>query len=213
MIRIRILHLHQSVLDLRKRKKRNVRDSRPHARPISQHILGLERQTADDAANATESYERRARERLGPLAADIVGLVRHDGGDVGVGAGRGEEDAKVADGAVGMEAQDREANQTQNGVDDDEDALHAVLVADPGGGEHDKAGEGKGGCNEALRGADAVAHALLEDDGQEVCDGVGDGGCAAAWSVGVVSSEHGLTERGPTGRSLRSPKSSGQARG
>jgi hypothetical protein len=60
-----------------------------------------------------------------------------------------------------------------------------------------------------LGGADAVAHAFLEDDGQEVCDGVGDGGCAAAVvSGGVVTARNKLT-----GKALRSPKSSGRARG
>lgn len=79
-----------------------------------------------------------------------------------------------------MEAQDGQADQAQDGVDGDENAPHAVLVADPGRGEHDDAGEDEGRCDKALRGADAVAHALLEDNGQEVCDGVGDGGGAAA---------------------------------
>lgn len=173
----------QVSIALTQKEKGDARDGRPHARPISRRILGPERQTADDAADATESHERRTGERSGPLAADIVGLVGHDGGDVGVGACRGEEDAKVADGVARGEAQEGQADQTQNGVDNDEDASHAVLVADPGGGVHDDTGKDEGRCDEALRGGGAEAHAVMEDDGQEVCDGVRDGGGAAAWSV------------------------------
>ena len=50
------------------------------------------------------------------------------------------------------------------------------LVAVVGTAVHPDGGEDVGWGDEALGGADAEAHALVEDDGEEVGDGVGAGG-------------------------------------
>lgn len=85
-----------------------------------------------------------------------------------------------------------------------------VSVADPGGREHDDAREGEGRRDEALRGADVETHALAEDDGEEICDGVC--GCCQAAALTLawhdLMMEEVLFDGGRrTKRSWRTPRS------
>jgi len=134
-----------------------------------------ENQAPCNTTHAAEADEGSAREGTLPLAADVIGLVRHDSGDVGVGAGRDEEDAKVADGRVLVPADDGQADEAKEVVEDDDGPADAIAVAEPAGGEHDDAGQDVGRSHEAV-GLDGVeVHALLQDDGEEVGQGVRDG--------------------------------------
>lgn len=67
-----------------------------------------------------------------------------------------------------MEPHDGQSDEADDHVEDDDGPAHLVPVARPAGGVHDDGGEGVGRRNEALRGADRVAHLLVQDDGQEV---------------------------------------------
>jgi hypothetical protein len=136
-----------------------------------------EDETTSNTTNTTHTNERRGAESAFPLSTDVVRLVGHGGGDVAVCASRGEEDAKVAHGGVLVEAHERQADEAQQHVEQNDGAAHVVLVTEVAGGVHDDAGEGVGRRDEALRCADGEAHIGLEDDGQEVGEGVGDGCC------------------------------------
>ena len=136
-----------------------------------------EDKASSNTADATHTNEGRRAESTLPLSTDVVRLVRHGGGDVAVCAGGGEEDAKVAHSRVLVEAHERQADQAQHHVEQNQGPAHVVLIADVAAGVHDDAGEGVGGCHEALGRADAEPHVDLQDDGQEVGEGIGDGGC------------------------------------
>ena len=153
---------------------------------ITRRILAPKNQTPRNAANATKPHQTRRAKRPLPLAPDIVGLVRHGGGNVGIRARGDEEDAEIAGAGVGGEAHDGQADEGDEGVEHDDGAAHVVLVGQVGGAEHEDAGQDVGGRDEALGGAHAETHAD-EDDGQEVGDGVGDG-CDGAGGGGLNQS-------------------------
>ena len=134
---------------------------------------------ADDTSNTTESNEGSRAQSALPLPADVVGLVGHDSGDIGICADSRKEDAKVAGAVVGAEAEDGEAGEAQAGVDDDGAAAVAEFIGKDGLDEHEEPSCGVGGSNEALCLCDVEAHAEHEDDGEEVGDGVGGGGAEA----------------------------------
>jgi hypothetical protein len=149
-----------------------------HAGDVGGHVLVAEDEGADNAADAAKADEGGAAKGALPLAADVVGLESHGGGDVAVGAGGDEEDAKVADGGGLGPAEDGQADDAEHHVEDDDGAAKVVLVADPGGAEHDDAGKGVRGGDEALGGADLEAHVDDKENGEGVGEGVGDCGGA-----------------------------------
>lgn len=61
-------------------------DAGVQAGPVPGLVLVAEDEAARDAADAAHSDEGSAAKGAFPLAADVVGLVRHDGRDVRVGA-------------------------------------------------------------------------------------------------------------------------------
>jgi len=69
-------------------------------------------------------------------------LVCQRGGDVGVRAGGDKEDAEVASAAGGGEAHDWEADESDEGVGDQDRAADVVFVAEVGGEDHEEDGEG-----------------------------------------------------------------------
>ena len=70
-------------------------------------------------------------------------------------------------------------NHQHASVEKDEGRSNMIFVAEPGEPEHDERSEDIGRRNETLRGGDIEAHARIENDGQEIGDGVGIGGCKA----------------------------------
>lgn len=72
------------------------RSSRVHPRSIIRRILRPEYKRARDATDAPKAHQRSGAESTFPLAPDVVGLVGHCGGDLGVGCAGDEEDAEVA---------------------------------------------------------------------------------------------------------------------
>lgn len=166
-----------------------------HARLVSSLcILGAEDERAGNATNATEADKSSAAESTLPLAADVVGLEGHDGGHVGVGARSDKEDTKVADGRVRVPAHDGQANQAEKHVEEDDGAANAVLVSKVAADEHDDAGECVWRGNEALSLVDREAKVAAENEGQGVCQGVGDGG--------GVEEDHGVGPDLPVGAAL-----------
>lgn len=69
-------------------------------------------------------------------------MVSQRGGDIGVRAGGDEEDAEVASAAGGSETHDGEADESDEGVGDQDGAADVVVVAEVGGGDHEEDGEG-----------------------------------------------------------------------
>lgn len=157
--------------------QQRARDARPHARLVPRQLVLLaEHETTRDAAHAAETHEGGAAEGALPLTTDVVGLERHGRGDVAVGAGSDEEDAKVADVGVGRPAHDGEADEAENHVEDDDGTADVVLVADPGCCEHDNAGESVGGSHETLSLTDAETHVANENNGERVSESISDSG-------------------------------------
>ena len=74
----------------------------PQTRPIERSVLAAEDKTSSDTTDASEADKCGGAEGALPLSADVVGLVRHGGGDVGVCSGGGEEDTEVPDAVVGV---------------------------------------------------------------------------------------------------------------
>lgn len=143
---------------------------------VKGRVLGPEDQTTGDTTDTAEANQGRATEGSLPLAADVIRLVGHGGWDVGVCSGRDEEDTKVACRSALGKAHDGETDDAQQHVDDNDGTTVPVLVTVPSQAEHDETSKRIRWCHETLRRADVEAHALREDDGQEVCEGVGDGG-------------------------------------
>lgn len=63
-------------------------------------------------------------------------MVSHARGDIGIAPRDSEESAEVPGGVVFGESHDREADDAQHGVEDDDEASHAILVPNPGGRKH-----------------------------------------------------------------------------
>jgi hypothetical protein len=108
------------------RQQQGDADNKPvrnHTRHDTGSVLWLvhlpEHRGSDNTSNTTESNKRGRAKRALPLPTDVVGLIRHDSGDVGIGTDSGKEDAEVARAVVGAEPKDREADEAEAGVDDD----------------------------------------------------------------------------------------------
>lgn len=125
-------------------------------------------------ANTSSANESSRGECALPLTADVVGLPGEDSRDVGVAASGGEENAKVTSTNSLREAKAAEANQHKAGVGDDERRADAVLVGKPGEQKCHDCREDVWRGNQALRVSLVETHAYLEDDRQEVGDGVRD---------------------------------------
>lgn len=156
---------------------------RNHAGHDTRSVLWLidlpEHRGTNDTSDTAESNKRSRAQRTLPLPTDVVGLVSHDSGDVGVRAYSREEDTKVSRAVVGAEAEDGKANEAEAGVDDDGAAAVAELIGEDGLNVHEESCGGVGRGDEALCLGDIEAHAEHEDDGEEVGDGVGGGGAEA----------------------------------
>ena len=137
--------------------------------------MTAEDQGSGNTSDAAETDEAGGAEGSFPLTTDVVGLVGHDGRDVCVDPGCDEEDTEVAHRVLLGETHERETDEGQDTVEDDDGASDVVFVADPGGAEHDDTGERVRWGDQALRGGNAEAHPIPQDDGQEVCNGIGYG--------------------------------------
>lgn len=157
-------------------------------------ILLAEDERADNATDASEADEGSAAEGSLPLAADVVGLEGHDSGDVCVGSGGDEEDAKVADGRVRVPAHDGQADEAEDHHADDDGAADLVLVAEVAAEEDEEAGDRVGGCNETLGREGLKLEGVDEDQGQRVGQSVADGG--------GVAEDHGVDPDLPVGATL-----------
>lgn len=187
---------------------RNLPNSRVYPRPITRCILFSENKTTRNTTDPTESHQRSTGERPSPLSADIVSLVRQASRDICIRPGDAEENAHIAHGVRFGEAHHWESDNAEHGVENQNQASLVVSVTDPGCAEHNDAGEPVWGSDEALRLADAESHAVVQDYGEEVCDGVGDGcqtAVMAGYSLGYTKVVVVLTRR-----SLRMPRSSGR---
>ena len=152
-------------------------DASIHARLVTRQLVLLsEHQTARNTTNTTESNQRSAAERTLPLTTEIIGLEGHGSGNVRVGASSDEENTKVAHGRARGPTHDRQTNQAQDHVEDDDGTANVVLVAYVASGEHDNTGKHVGRGNETLRLSDGELEVGDEDEGESVCEGVGDGG-------------------------------------
>lgn len=96
---------------------------------IVRRIDFAEDERTDDATDTARADEGRGDQSAFPLASDIVRLVGHDAGDVGVAGGGGEKDAKVSDGVTLGESEERKTDEAEDGVEDDERTTDAVFVA------------------------------------------------------------------------------------
>jgi len=135
-----------------------------------------EHSRADDTTNTAEADESgRAKSAL-PLSSNVVCLPGESAGHVGVGSSCSKEDTEIADADVLGKPEEWQADESEDTIGDDPDRANVVFVTGPCESVHDDCGKDVGWCNQALSLAGAESHAVLENDGQEVCDGVGDGG-------------------------------------
>ncbi|KAB8343155.1 hypothetical protein FH972_022745 [Carpinus fangiana] len=123
---------------------------------ISGTILLAEHGATDYAADAAEADHSGAAEGALPVAADVVGLVSHNDGDVGVAAGSREKDAKVAHRGCVCKTHDGQTN----------DAQHAVPYYDRS-------------ANATLALSETETHGVVENQGQEIGQSIRDGCCCA----------------------------------
>lgn len=78
-----------------------------------------------------------------------------------------------------MESDNGKTDERENSVECAGNATDVEFIAKPATTDHDEAGEGVWWSDQALRDADGKAKALVQDQGQEVCQSVGDGGNGA----------------------------------
>jgi hypothetical protein len=147
----------------------NLRNASSHAGHIVGGILGPEDETASDTTDTAEASQGRGAESTLPLAADVVGLVCHEGGDVGVGTSNAEEHAEVSNRRVGVEAHNGEADHANKAVDVDDGGPHLVAVTEPGDAVHEDTGKDIRRCHQTLGCSHAEAEVIAEDDGKEDC--------------------------------------------
>ena len=149
---------------------------RPVPRGVAERIESLpEDKAACNTSNTPHSHECGTAEGALPLAADVVGLVSHGSRYIRVGACRHEEHAKVAHRGIAVPAHDRQADQAEQHIRNYDGPTDVVFVAKPAHAEHPKPGEGVRRGNETLRRANAETEILVENDGEEVGEGIGDG--------------------------------------
>ncbi len=133
-------------------------------------------ETSSDAADSAETDHGGAAESALPLAADVVGLVGHHGGHIGIGSCGHEEHTEVPHGRGGVPAHDGQADDAEQGVEGDDGSANVVFVSYPASCEHHHAGKRVRRCHQALGGSDRETHVVHQDDWEEVCKGVCDGG-------------------------------------
>lgn len=157
----------------------HLRESSIYSRSVLGRVLFPKHQATHDTTQASKAYKCSTGESPRPLAAHIVRLVCHAGRDISISTGHSEEHAHVADSIALCESHHWQANDCEQGIENQNWCAHAVLVANPGCAVHHDSCEPVGWSDEALGFADAEAHAIHEDDGEEVGNGVSNGSQAA----------------------------------
>jgi hypothetical protein len=135
-------------------------------------VLCPENSSANDSTKPTGAHKSRGAQGTLPLTANIVRLPREHARHVGVGSSSSEEDAKVAHAYIAAEADHGKADQCQDAVSDDTGAAKAVVISCPSEADHDEGGEDVRGRNQAVGCCRAKPHTVLQNDGQEVGNGV-----------------------------------------
>lgn len=103
------------------------RVSKPRAREFAVTSHLPEYQASSNAADATKSNKSRTAERTLPLASDVVALVRHALGNVGVCACASEEDTKVSNAEAVDPAHHGEPDDAKDCIEDEEGSPDMVL--------------------------------------------------------------------------------------
>ena len=131
-----------SITPPKTQNRNNLRNSSANTRNIPRRILGPIDRPPTNPTHASKPHKQRTRQRTLPLSANIIRLIRQGNGDIGVATGGDEEDAEVADAAGVGEGHDGEADETDEGVGDEDGAADVVSVAEVGGGDHEDGGDG-----------------------------------------------------------------------
>lgn len=119
-----------------------------------------EDQPSSNTAHSAHTDQDRGAESALPLASDVVRLVRHRCRDIAVCTSGGEENAKVSNVGVAVEAHDWKPDEAQDHVENDDRATDVILVASPTGGEHNDGSQRVWRCYETLRSANRELHVL-----------------------------------------------------
>lgn len=98
---------------------------------IPRAILGSEHSASNNSSKTSKAYKCGGAESALPLTADVVSLVGHADGDIGIRSCRGEEDTEIADLGGMVEADEGEADDGEHSVEDECWAAHLVFVAPP----------------------------------------------------------------------------------
>lgn len=125
----------------------NLRDCSPDTGYICRRILGSKYQTARDAPDTSKANESSAGQGSGPLATDVIGLIRHGRRDICIRSGRCEEHPGVAEGAALAESHHGQPDERNERVECNDGCADTVFIRDVGRGVHYYGGEGVGRRN------------------------------------------------------------------
>jgi hypothetical protein len=150
-------------------------DTTDYSRTIIGFILRPEDRGPDNPTDSTGAHQRRRAEGALPLPSDVIGLVGQHAGDVSiVGHGR-QEDAEVPDTGGLAVAEEHEPHDGHDAIAEDKVGALVPLVCIVRLRVHQDGGGNIGRRDKALRRGQFETHAILQDDGKEVCDCVGAG--------------------------------------
>ena len=154
-------------------------------------ILRPENQAAGDTTDTTKPDKRRAAESSLPLTTNIVGLEGHDGGDVAVGAGGDEENAKVPNLGIRVESHDGETDEAEHHVEDDNGPTNVVLVASPASEKHNDRSKGIRRRSKAQRASKTKPKLIHQNRRQRERKRIRQGGS--------IEEDHGISPNLPVG--------------
>lgn len=135
--------------------------------------LSSEDQSTSNTSNAAQSRQGSGAKCPAPLSADVVRLVRHDGGNRAVRAADGDEDAGVLAPWVLDKAHDWKADERDEAQEADDRAARLVFVAEPRCAVHHEAACCVGRGAHALRHGNAELQLCAQDDREEEGETVG----------------------------------------
>ena len=167
-----VLREHVEILNHNQYRDRLRNNTSNQARPVIRRVRRLERIPSNDPTTPATPDHHRRREGLLRIADDVVLHVREVRRDVRINPHHSEENTAVPRMHVRAVADHGDADDVEDAVEDDDVAADAPAVAEPGDEEHPGDAGGVGREGQHLGARDRVAEAVVEDDGQEVGEGV-----------------------------------------
>lgn len=113
-------------------------------------ILGSENERTRYASKTSTSNQGGGAKGSCPLSTDIVRLVGHCAGDIGIDASSDEERAKISHSGGLRPGHDDETDDANHRVHDDQGPADSVFIPSPSARKHEHPGKDIWRCDKAL---------------------------------------------------------------